>query len=46
VQAIARGHGGEVYVQSVLGQGSRFELLLPSAAEPDWDQPALDQETW
>ncbi|HXW44763.1 MAG TPA: HAMP domain-containing sensor histidine kinase [Streptosporangiaceae bacterium] len=29
VQAVARGHGGEARVHSVLGQGSTFELLLP-----------------
>lgn len=28
-QAIARGHGGEVRVRSELGEGSRFEFLLP-----------------
>lgn len=32
VQAVARGHGGEVTVRSTLGLGSRFELLLPAAA--------------
>jgi len=29
VRAVARGHGGDVRVRSVLGQGSTFELLLP-----------------
>jgi signal transduction histidine kinase len=29
VEAIARGHGGEVSVQTKLGQGSRFTLRLP-----------------
>jgi signal transduction histidine kinase len=29
VRAVARGHGGDVRVHSVLGQGSTFELLLP-----------------
>lgn len=32
VRAVARGHGGEVTVQSTLGEGSRFELLLPACA--------------
>jgi len=30
VQAIAAGHGGEVRVQSEVGSGSRFELMLPT----------------
>jgi signal transduction histidine kinase len=29
VQAVARGHGGEVRVHSAVGAGSTFELLLP-----------------
>jgi two-component system OmpR family sensor kinase len=29
VRAVARGHGGDVRVRSVLGQGSTFEVLLP-----------------
>ena len=32
VHAIAAGHGGVVRVDSTLGQGSRFELLLPAPA--------------
>jgi len=32
VRAVARGHGGEVRVRSVLGQGSSFELVLPVCA--------------
>jgi len=32
VRAIARGHGGEASVQSTLGCGSRFELLIPAGA--------------
>jgi signal transduction histidine kinase len=31
VRAIARAHGGEAAVDSVLGKGSRFALRLPSA---------------
>ncbi|HBW17872.1 MAG TPA: hypothetical protein DEH11_02055 [Actinobacteria bacterium] len=33
-QAVARGHDGELQVQSVHGEGSRFELALPVAARP------------
>lgn len=32
VGAIARGHGGDIQVQSVQGEGSRFDLLLPVLA--------------
>jgi two-component system OmpR family sensor kinase len=39
VQAVARGHGGEVRVRSSLGAGSTFELLLPVFA-PRAGQPA------
>lgn len=31
VKAIAEAHGGSVKVESVVGQGSRFEILLPEA---------------
>jgi signal transduction histidine kinase len=34
VEAIARGHGGQASVRSSLGLGSRFELLIPAAAQP------------
>jgi signal transduction histidine kinase len=34
VRAVARGHGGDVRVRSVLGQGSTFELLLPVPGMP------------
>ncbi|HXS64494.1 MAG TPA: HAMP domain-containing sensor histidine kinase [Streptosporangiaceae bacterium] len=33
VEAIARGHGGEVSVRTKLGQGSRFTLRLPLSTE-------------
>ncbi len=32
VRAIARGHGGEVWVRSSPGEGSRFEFMLPVTA--------------
>ena len=32
VRAIARGHGGEVLVRSTQGTGSKFDLVLPTAA--------------
>ncbi len=34
VRAVARGHGGDVRVRSVLGEGSTFELLLPVPGTP------------
>jgi signal transduction histidine kinase len=34
VKAIAEAHGGSVQVRSTLGQGSVFELILPTAAQP------------
>ncbi len=33
VRAITRGHGGEVRVRSTLGDGSKFELMLPAMPE-------------
>lgn len=39
VQAVARGHGGEVTVRSTLGRGSRFELLLPVAVRQPEELP-------
>jgi heavy metal sensor kinase len=32
VAAIVRAHGGEIHVNSKVGKGSRFEILLPSGA--------------
>jgi len=37
VESVARGHRGEVRVQSEVGVGSRFELVLPAAAAPGAD---------
>jgi PAS domain S-box-containing protein len=36
VQGIIRRHGGTLRVASTAGQGSRFEILLPSTGEPAW----------
>jgi signal transduction histidine kinase len=37
VESVARGHRGEVRVQSEVGVGSRFELVLPAVAVPGAD---------
>jgi len=37
VESVARGHRGEVRVQSEVGVGSRFELVLPAEAAPAAD---------
>jgi signal transduction histidine kinase len=41
VRAVARGHGGEVRVRSVAGEGSVFELVLPVITAPGNGQQAL-----
>ncbi len=41
VQAIARGHGGEVWAFSTLGSGSTFEIVIPAAAATG---PASERE--
>jgi signal transduction histidine kinase len=33
VRAVARAHGGDVTVRSMLGEGSEFELTLPTPAD-------------
>ncbi|HTX83422.1 MAG TPA: HAMP domain-containing sensor histidine kinase [Streptosporangiaceae bacterium] len=48
VRAVARGHGGEVRVRSVAGEGSVFELVLPSlhaAGNGQQALPAADANT-
>jgi signal transduction histidine kinase len=48
VRAVARGHGGEVRVRSVAGEGSVFELVLPVLpAAPGGPQelPSADAKT-
>jgi len=42
VQAIAAAHGGSVRVQSTLGHGSMFEVLLPLAPEPAQTAAAME----
>ena len=41
VRAVARGHGGEVRVQSAPGAGSTFELVLPTLRPAEEASPAL-----
>jgi len=41
VQGIVRGHGGVINVVSSLGQGTRFEILLPSTNQPARHIPAI-----
>jgi signal transduction histidine kinase len=42
VQAITAAHGGSVRVQSTLGHGSTFEVLLPLAPEPAQTAAAME----
>jgi signal transduction histidine kinase len=39
VSAIVRAHGGEIRVNSRLGQGSRFEVTLPVGAARELSEP-------
>ncbi|MGO8961837.1 MAG: sensor histidine kinase [Streptosporangiaceae bacterium] len=43
VKAIAEAHNGTVRVQSTVGEGSVFELLLPASAELPRLEPPLDR---
>ncbi len=40
VRAVASAHGGQVQVRSAPGEGSEFELVLPSAADGEPTAPA------
>ncbi len=40
VESIARAHDGRVDVQSVVGEGSQFTLILPYHSSPSSDSPA------
>jgi signal transduction histidine kinase len=44
VKAIAEAHHGSVRVHSVFGQGSEFELLLPTAPSNPSSAPLLDRQ--
>jgi len=44
VKHVAQRHGGELVIQSELGKGSRFKLLLPAARVRQLNEPALGVE--
>jgi signal transduction histidine kinase len=41
VRAVTEGHGGQVLADSTLGQGSRFELVLPMTAAQGQARPTV-----